>query len=51
MISNHMEMLSPAARYVTISLDQEHVYAGQLRFFWKVLVKLGILEKIDHFEL
>mmetsp|Transcript_12744 Transcript_12744/g.14676 ORF Transcript_12744/g.14676 Transcript_12744/m.14676 type:complete len:101 (+) Transcript_12744:315-617(+) len=49
MITSHMNLLSPAARYITASEDSEHIYAGQLRIFWKALILMGMLKKVIHF--
>lgn len=51
MISNHMNMLSPAARYVTASQSQDTLYAGQPRIIWSIFANLGILQQVEEFGL
>lgn len=47
MIDNHLNVISPAARFYTAS-NSKVFYAGQFLFVWRLLVRVGILRPVEH---
>ena len=47
MVDNHLNVISPAARFYTASQSRVF-YAGQFLFVWRLLVRVGMLRPVDH---